>query len=106
MKIEQRKDGAFSVVDDNGTIIVPYGKYDWIDKYQFGYARVKIGKETNGNKNANVKWGIIDELGTEVVPTIYNDIWNFYGTNWRSTILCLDQREFEFIFSTKQIVHK
>ena len=106
MKVVERSDGEFSVIDNNGTTIVPYGKYDWIDKYQFGFTRVKIGKETNGNKNANVKWGIIDELGKEVVPTVCDDIWNFHGTSWRSTILCIDNSEFEFIFSTQQIIRK
>ena len=104
MKVEQRQDGAFSIIDDNGLVIVPYGKYDWIDEYQFGFARVKIGKETNGKNNANIKWGIVDELGVEVVPTIYDNIWKFHGTNWGNTILCLKDMEFRFYFHTKEII--
>ena len=104
MKVEQRNDGAYSVIDDNGMTIIPYGKYDWIDEYQYGFARVKIGKETNGKKNANIKWGIIDELGVEVIPVIYDNIWNFYGTNWEYTNLCLNDMIFRFYFKTKEII--
>ena len=31
------------------------------------------------------KWGIINEKGEEVLPVIYDNIWNFYGKNRYST---------------------
>jgi hypothetical protein len=106
MKVIQRKDGAYAVLSENDEIIIQYGKYDWIDNYYLGYARVKHGKETNGNKHANVKWGIIDENGTEVVPAIYDDIHNFIGTNNSYVTICHEEMEFIFYFSTKEFVRK
>ena len=31
------------------------------------------------------KWGIIDEDGKEVLPVIYDEVWNFYGKGRKST---------------------
>ena len=104
MITNQRKDGTYAVLNSIGDIIVPYGKYDWIDKFDHGFARVKQGKETNGKYSSNIKWGIIDKNGKEVVPVIYDNIWNFYMKGLDHTILCLNGHEFHFIFNTREII--
>ena len=57
----------WGVIDNNGNIIVPFGKYDWIDCFDQGLARVNIRMPQEGNRYATVKkWGIINERGEEV----------------------------------------
>lgn len=46
---------------------------------------MKIGIQTNGQITSNVKWGIINEKGEEVLPVIYDNIWIFFGKNRFST---------------------
>lgn len=81
----QHPDYKWGIEDTAGNVIVPFGKYDWIDGFDQGLARVKIGKRTNGIKNNGNKWGIINENGEEVLPVEYDDIWNFLGKNRFST---------------------
>lgn len=71
----QREDRKWGVIDVNGNEIVPFGKYDWLDGFDHGYARVKLGHSPTINEN---KWGIINAQGDEVLPVEYNNIWNFY----------------------------
>lgn len=40
-------------------------------------------KKENPDKYA--KWGIINEKGEEVLPVIYDEVWNFFGKNRYST---------------------
>lgn len=63
----------------DGLTIVPYGKYSWIDGFDMGLARVEIATMTNGRKDTDAKWGLINEKGIEVVPVEYDDIWKFYN---------------------------
>ena len=81
----QNKEYQYGVIDLDGTEIVPFGKYNWIDGFDKGLARVKIGTATNGLKDSGNKWGAIDETGKEILPVEYDDIWNFYGKNRLST---------------------
>lgn len=75
----QDKNLGYAVLNTNGTEIVPFGKYSWIDGFDKGLARVRIGNVTNGqNENGN-KWGLIDENGKEILPLEYDNIWTFYG---------------------------
>ena len=46
------------------------------------------------------KWGIINEKGEEVLPVIYDDVWNFYGKNRYSTKVEKDGNIFEVYFHT------
>lgn len=106
------KEGLWGVVDYEVNEIVPFGKYDWIDIFDKGLARVKIGpnittltknglfkyvvdgeiqEQANGEieivppvKN---KWGIINKKGEEVLPVEYDSIWNFAGKNRESTMV-------------------
>ncbi len=70
----------YGVIDANNKTIVPFGKYSWIDGFEHGLARVIINTEKQS------KFGIIDENGNEVLPVIYDNIWNFYGKNKETTI--------------------
>lgn len=75
----QNKHFGYAVLNIDGTEVVPFGKYSWIDGFDKGLARVKFENVTNGqNENGN-KWGLIDENGKEVLPLDYDNIWNFYG---------------------------
>lgn len=85
IKVVQRNDNKWAVLDSQGAAIVPFGRYDWIDGFDSGLSRVKIGTQTNGQIASNVKWGIINEKGEEVLPVIYDNIWNFLGKNRFST---------------------
>ena len=89
----QRKDYMWGVITADGTEIVPFGKYDWIDGFDGGYARV-IGKEKN--------WGIINEKGEEVLPVEYNYIWNFYDKNRNETKIEKDGVSSKFFFNKRE----
>ena len=55
------------VVNLNGEVIVPFGKYGWIGSYrEDGTAPVRDGKRFWGRKDA--KWGVINRYGEEVEP--------------------------------------
>ncbi len=79
----QRGDYKWGVLDTDGHEVVPFGKYNWIDGFDSGLCRVKIG--TSQNKVNGNKWGIINESGEEVLPCEYDNIWNFLGKNRYST---------------------
>lgn len=87
------KDG-FAVIDDDNNIIVPFGKYDFIDGFEKGYARVKhsiIYSFTSPSvPRGKDLWGLINQKGEEVLPVIYDDIWNFYGRDEWTTKVVLD----------------
>lgn len=69
----------YAVLNIDGTEVVPFGKYNWIDGFDNGLARVRIGNVTNGQKENGNKWGLINENGKEVLPLENDDIWPFYG---------------------------
>lgn len=75
----QNNNFEYAILNIDGTVVVPFGKYSWIDGFDNGLARVKIGKVTNGQKDNGNKWGLINENGKEVLPLEYDDIWTFYG---------------------------
>lgn len=71
-------DGCFAM-DYTGKVIIPKGRYAWMDGFDDGLARV------NKTIEGKTKWGIIDCNGEEVVPLDYDKIWNFYGKNMDGT---------------------
>lgn len=89
IKVVERQDGQYAVLDIDGNEIVPFGKYAWIDGFDHGLARVRIGYSSNTTHiiglNGNItpwrKWGIINKQGEEVLPVIYDNIWDFLGKN-------------------------
>lgn len=100
LTVVQRSDYKWGIINQEGIEIVPFGKYDWIDGFDNGLARVKIGKKSSMYKNSGNKWGIIDITGKEVLPVIYDDIWCFYGKNRYSTKVVIDGIENEVYFNT------
>ena len=102
------RDGYYSVIDMQGNITVPPGKYDYIDGFdKCGLARVKIdGKEDISNPENSTKdrWGIIDTKGTEVLPVKYDAVWAFYNKNRKSTRVM--DTELEMLHGNYPILHK
>lgn len=74
----QRNDRKWGVIDVKGNEVIPFGKYDWMDGFDHGFARVKLGRN---QKNPEEKWGIINIQGEEILPVEYSNIWNFYNKN-------------------------
>ena len=89
----------YAVLNIDGTEVVPFGKYSWIDGFDNGLARVRIGNVTNGQIQNGSKWGLIDENGNEVLPLEYNDIWTFYGKKRVSTNVVKDNIAQDIVFS-------
>lgn len=85
ISVIQRSDYKWGVIDSDGNEIVPFGTYNWIDSFDQGLARVKIGKSANNIKDSGNKWGIINTSGEVVLPVEYDNIWNFAGKNRFST---------------------
>ena len=74
VKLVRLADYRYGVVTENGEIVVPFGKYVWIDYFERGLARVI--KYTKDDPKPE-KWGIINDKGMEVLPAEYDSIWNF-----------------------------
>ncbi len=81
----QNMKGEYGVLNLKGEIIVPFGRYSYIDGFDNGLARVKLGQRTNGVLNSENKWGLINEEGKEVLPVVFDNIWKFYRKNRFST---------------------
>lgn len=104
--VQERSDYTWGVVDKNGNEIVPFGKYNWIDRFDSGLARVKIEKKELSYRIpgctawaiTDERWGIINDKGEEVLPVEYSSIWNFYGKNRYSTKAIKDGKTFEIYF--------
>lgn len=95
---------GYSVIDFQGNEIVPFGKYNYIDGFDTGLARVKVGTATNGLADIGPLWGIIDEGGNENLKPIYANIWNFYDKNRMFTkVIQTDGKEFEFHFRDRTL---
>ena len=75
----QNMECKYGVVDCYGNILIPFGKYDYIDGFYKGFARVKVYDASKENKE---QWGIINEKGQLVLPIEYDNIWNFYGKEY------------------------
>ena len=65
------------VINRENEVIVSPDKYEWIDEFHFGYAKVMIHNE-NGEK----VYGIINNKGEVVLPIECSNIWNFKKTNF------------------------
>ncbi len=126
--VVENSDYKWGVIDTNGNVIVPFGKYGWIDGFDNGLARVRTNKNPGFSKNLigiiddnevisgteNIKaylekdkkenpdkyakWGIINEDGKEVLPCEYDEIWRFYGKNRFSTRVIKDGVSSEVYF--------
>ena len=91
LTVAQNERYQWGVVDNKGNIVVPFGKYDWIDGFDQGLARVNKRILTDKVSFLKTKyWGIINEKGEEVLPLEYEEIWNFLGKNRYSTKVVKD----------------
>lgn len=88
--VVEHSDYKWGVIDSNGNEIVPFGKYDWIEGFEHGLCRVKIGNQPSNLANNGNKWGIINEKGEEVLPCVYDEVWMFKGKNRYSTRVVKD----------------
>ncbi len=88
-------ENEYAVLGSSGEEIVPFGKYDYIDGFEEGYARVKIGSSGSLCRKGD-KWGLIDESGKEILPVEYNRIDKFYLKNVRYTVVEKDGVKQEF----------
>lgn len=97
------------VIDNTGEMIVPFGKYAWISGFDHGLARVKdiFGDESidlETGKTEKAKWGIINEMGEEVLPVEYDTIWNFFQKGRNNTKVVLNGEEMLFDLNAYQLV--
>jgi len=119
MIIKQNNYGEVSVIENDkyqhgvinsaGEMVVPFGKYAWISGFDHGLARVKdiFGDESidlETGKTERAKWGIINEMGEEVLPVIYDTIWNFFQKSRSNTKVVLNGEEKYFDLNTQQFV--
>ncbi len=88
--VVEHSDYKWGVIDSKGNEIVPFGKYDWIEGFEQGLCRVKVGKQSSNLANNDNKWGIINEKGEEVLPCVYDKVWKFKGKNRCSTRVVKD----------------
>lgn len=85
---------GWAIITTNNKEIVPYGKYKEIKKFYGGFSLVRI----------NIKWGIIDKTGNEVVPVEYDSIWNINPKNWTAASLRKGEKKYYFFFNTREII--
>ena len=98
----------YGVMNSTGDMIVPFGRYAWISRFDHGLARVKniFGEEAidlEKGLTSKAKWGIIDEAGNEVLPIIYDEIWNFLQKGRHNTKVFINGEEKMFDLNSHQI---
>lgn len=69
---------SWGAIESSGKWIIPYGKYTWIDGFDKGFVRARIGNITSGQKENDAKWSLITDGGFTVYNDC-NDIKPFYG---------------------------
>ena len=93
LTVVQDNDYNWGAIDEDGNIVIPFGKYAWIDGFQNGLAKVIGHNDTTSprlrldlvydDNDLNIKkervaeQGIINENGEEVLPLEYT-VWKFY----------------------------
>lgn len=94
-------DKGYAVFDEKGENIVPFGKFAYIDGFEYGYARIRLNTES---KNNTLNWGIIDEYGDIVLEPKYKYIHNFYGTSQKyANVEDNDGNKYEFNFYEREL---
>ena len=68
----------WGAVDSSGNWIIPYGKYTWIDGFDKGFVRARVGTITSGQKENDAKWSLITDGGFSVFNDCH-DIKPFFG---------------------------
>jgi hypothetical protein len=100
-------DGEWGAINWKQDIIVPQGKYRWVDFYKGGLARVKGGNENNGNRFADTQWGLVDIEGNEIIPPIYSNMQLmddkvYLEQGSKKSIILLKDLEYETYESVKE----
>ena len=100
-------DGEWGAINWKQDIIVPQGKYRWVDIFKEGLARVKGGNETNGNRFADTQWGLVDIEGNEIIPPIYSNMQLmddkvYLEQGSKKSIILLKDLEYETYESVKE----
>lgn len=85
--VVENKKWEYGIISVLGEVVVPFGKYDLIEGFDRGIARVKIGKRSNGYKNHGNKWGIIDTSGNEVLSVEYDEVCQFQEKGYKNIIV-------------------
>lgn len=129
VSVVQNRESQYAVIDAEGREIVPFGRYSWIDGFDSGLARVHTAGIRYNDPNVCAvfdddfkaiegkalkayyddlkrnhpeqlsRWGIINMDGEEVLPAMYDNIWNFLGKNRRSTTVENDGSSWSVAFS-------
>ena len=92
----------YGVIDLQERVIIPFGKYKYIDVFCYGLSRV-ARQLINGNSTKDL-WGIVDTSGTEVLPVIYDKVWNFKVKGRVDTLIFKDQIVKRFVLASHVIV--
>lgn len=85
---------GYAMFDIEGNEIIPLGKYQRLEFFYKGLARVLKNK----------KWGLINISGEEVQPLIYDKIWNFDDKPYNTIILVKDGVQYEVSFENPTVV--
>lgn len=108
LTVVQSENYKWGAIDDEGNVVVPFGKYAWMDGFQNGLAKV-IGFNDNtspnivaviGGDDSTTKCeeqGIINENGEEVLPLEYT-VWKFYGKDFSTIKVFKDGVEHLYTF--------
>lgn len=140
VSVVRNQEYQWGVVKVNGEVVVPFGKYGWIDGFEYGFARVRTqghsgrvgntiaiidiedqtptpiieGKENIQNyynedklihPEKYSKWGIINEEGEEVLPVVYDNVWNFLDKNLDYTTVERDGKKQKVYFHDLNRTH-
>ena len=90
-----------AVIGKTGYVIVPFGKYDFVDGFKYGLSRVRKGGyyyiyEADRYKNQKEKWGIINTWDEIVLPIEYDEVYSFYDKSFKSVFIVKDGVKKEF----------
>lgn len=79
----------YYVVDNNGNYIIPPGKYDYIDGFRYGYARVmRKNQYLESPKDSGYRCGIIDTHDNIILPIEYTHIDDFFSCRTTCLSIC------------------
>lgn len=109
LAVVQNKDYKWGAVDGDGNVVVPFGKYAWMDGFQNGLAKVIGFNDTtspnivavigcDGSATKCEEQGIINESGEEVLPLEYT-VWKFYGKDFSTIKAFKNGEEHLYTFS-------
>ncbi|HWB28549.1 MAG TPA: WG repeat-containing protein [Chitinophagaceae bacterium] len=87
-KTTEGKGTQYGVMDGNGNLVVPYGKYDNIEQWSEGLACVGVetgtspNKEMTGVTDIHQKIGYVDKTGKEVIAPQFEDLMQSFNEGY------------------------